>query len=389
MAKGEARFISMTVAVFQTDSRPFAPPHTASASAELTRLSKSTMTPFILPNRFADLSPTIPSSRETLLILVTAFLLLTCWHFRYLNWNVAFVHPAKERLVRIRMLSSHSFSATMDLGPWGKGNLQTTRHILLPTADVEKKLVAAESSSQMQRHGNPIVAYHTASVSSRANEDRIAINNIPGEVLATLHHDVATSFWTRWARLVTSASKEGANGANDWSLFSVIDGHTGSQICNLLERVLHPVLVNALSVPDGSRSMRKGVSDELSNACVSQTSSSPPQPEAADMISITDLDNDIQRTSTALLNDEINASTAITSLPLPSPALTQLATLDRGGAVFSTLLVNSSENKLYAINLGDSRLVAGWWNPKTRMWRCDVITEVGDMNCDNPLEAAR
>jgi pyruvate dehydrogenase phosphatase len=67
-------------------------------------------------------------------------------------------------------------------------------------------------------------------------------------------------------------------------------------------------------------------------------------------------------------------------------ALTHLLPLDKAGARVSTVMLDFPRQMLYAASLGDCRAVAGWLDPATGRWRCDVLSDVGDMTYDNPGE---
>ena len=77
------------------------------------------------------------------------------------------------------------------------------------------------------------------------------------------------------------------------------------------------------------------------------------------------------------------------SLPSPNPVLLSLGAGDDAGSCVTALIIDQKFGKMYAINLGDCRAVAGWWNPETKMWRCDRLSEIGDMRGDNDYERAR
>lgn len=63
------------------------------------------------------------------------------------------------------------------------------------------------------------------------------------------------------------------------------------------------------------------------------------------------------------------------------------ANLLTSGTTGVTATVVAATNKVVVANLGDSRAVAGWFNPTTGQWRCDQLTN--DHEPGNPAEAAR
>jgi serine/threonine protein phosphatase PrpC len=52
------------------------------------------------------------------------------------------------------------------------------------------------------------------------------------------------------------------------------------------------------------------------------------------------------------------------------------------------MIVDTANSKLHIANLGDCRAVAAWKRPDTEAWRCEVFSERGDQNPDNPAEMA-
>jgi pyruvate dehydrogenase phosphatase len=98
------------------------------------------------------------------------------------------------------------------------------------------------------------------------------------------------------------------------------------------------------------------------------------------------LDKDILAAPTQLL---AKAPGVVSELPNPSPTLLQLLPLETAGACAVTVIVDAVTDKLYVANIGDCRAVAGWQNPVTGEWRCDVLTDIGDTVAENPLESAR
>lgn len=90
-----------------------------------------------------------------------------------------------------------------------------------------------------------------------------------------------------------------------------------------------------------------------------------------------------------LFDSTSQACLSHSKFPNPSLVHAHLATLERGGACLSNATIDIAQDKLYVTNVGDCRAVAGWRNPKTQLWRCDVISEIGDCNGDNEEEAER
>lgn len=66
-----------------------------------------------------------------------------------------------------------------------------------------------------------------------------------------------------------------------------------------------------------------------------------------------------------------------------------LGTLAPRGSCLHTALIDNATNKLYVANLGDCRVVAGWYDARTGLWRCEVMSQIGGHAAKNPLEEAR
>ena len=99
------------------------------------------------------------------------------------------------------------------------------------------------------------------------------------------------------------------------------------------------------------------------------------------------LDGDILRMPLTILSRYLSDPDKSPLLPSPAPSLVSLANLEARGSCATTMIVDIATDKLYVANLGDCRAVAGWWNPVLGTWRCDVLTDSGDMNAENPLDA--
>lgn len=69
----------------------------------------------------------------------------------------------------------------------------------------------------------------------------------------------------------------------------------------------------------------------------------------------------------------------------PHPSLVALADAASRGSTVATAVIDAQADMLHVAHCGDTRAVAGWWNPETRMWRCDVLTE--DHDVENDKEA--
>jgi pyruvate dehydrogenase phosphatase len=101
------------------------------------------------------------------------------------------------------------------------------------------------------------------------------------------------------------------------------------------------------------------------------------------------LDQDVIQKPLSVLHDRLQDLNASQILPSPSPALMHLATLDKSGACFSTVVIDTAKDKLYVANLGDCRAIAGWRNPESGQYRCDILTIDGDANAANEVEVEK
>ena len=87
-----------------------------------------------------------------------------------------------------------------------------------------------------------------------------------------------------------------------------------------------------------------------------------------------------------VVKDHLADPTLSDNLPHPAPSLMSLWDLVSSGACVSTALVDMKSKKLHVANLGDCRVVGGWFDPKTGKWRCEVMSELGDASAGNPVE---
>jgi len=99
------------------------------------------------------------------------------------------------------------------------------------------------------------------------------------------------------------------------------------------------------------------------------------------------LDNDINRIPGTILRNYLGDPEKSPLLPFPAPSLVHLANLEHRGSCATNMIVDIATDKMYVSTLGDTRAVAGWWNPTTKQWRCDVLSNTGDLNAQNPTEA--
>jgi hypothetical protein len=99
------------------------------------------------------------------------------------------------------------------------------------------------------------------------------------------------------------------------------------------------------------------------------------------------LDEDLHRGVLSLLDPPGKQDQIDPNLPYPPPSKVASTLLESPGSCAITAMVDVKSKKLYVVNLGDCRAVAGWYNPETDMWRCDVLST--DHAVSNPDEANR
>lgn len=69
----------------------------------------------------------------------------------------------------------------------------------------------------------------------------------------------------------------------------------------------------------------------------------------------------------------------------PHPSLAVLADAPSRGSTAITAIIDVAWDTLHVANTGDCRAVAGWWDGKTRQWRCEVLSE--DHDARDPKQA--
>lgn len=89
----------------------------------------------------------------------------------------------------------------------------------------------------------------------------------------------------------------------------------------------------------------------------------------------------------ALLENKIKLPDVPGYPGFPNPGLVALADAPSRGSAGITAIIDVKGDTLHVANLGDSRAVAGWWNPEDKVWRCVILSS--DQECENPAEADR
>jgi pyruvate dehydrogenase phosphatase len=206
------------------------------------------------------------------------------------------------------------------------------------------------------------------------------------------------------------------DGDGDLKLFSVIDGHGGVAMADLLVERLHPSIIRALrtaqadrgSTPldpiSAMREVKEGISSFAQSykpfGCSASMEDSQCFPEG-DPSNLTvesissaltsaymDLDHEVCVQPLMLLAAESSNQEQLDFQKISSQAI--------AGACAATILVDEDRQEVHVANLGDTRVVAGYWvSPRTWPngahfqggWRCEVLTE--DHNARDPKEMER
>lgn len=88
---------------------------------------------------------------------------------------------------------------------------------------------------------------------------------------------------------------------------------------------------------------------------------------------MTAVDHDILSKPLTLLDAQDIDGSQDSTAPQNSPAMVHLASLETAGACGLTITVDTASDKMYIANMGDCKAVAGWYDPKSGIWRCDVL----------------
>ncbi|KAJ7721185.1 phosphatase 2C-like domain-containing protein [Mycena maculata] len=273
-------------------------------------------------------------------------------------------------------------------GPDGKASMSTRTLPLMTMAAVDARIRENASAHSVSRPG---IMWRHSTASVAAND--------PLED-ATAHQVIRRD-----------------EGDGDLLFFTVMDGHGGYYTSQLLSRVLINAVVlqlNDLSNPkpsswlDGIKTALWGPLTSKSNSDVDIHIAPTPNPTSAKASSpaanprlvaraiqtaFTALDAELLaapvRVLAAALHDTPKDSTAIPDLsqhPLAQPTMLPAMT----GSCALLALLDTAHRNLYVACTGDSRAVAGVWEPDAEgngTWRVEVLSE--DQTGRNPAEAAR
>ncbi|KAJ7368569.1 phosphatase 2C-like domain-containing protein [Mycena albidolilacea] len=279
-------------------------------------------------------------------------------------------------------------------GADGKATMSTRTLPLLSMAEVDARIREKATENTVTRPG--IVWHHTtASVNANDPIEDATANQV-------IRRD---------------------EGDGDLLFFTVMDGHGGYYTSQLLSRVLINAVALELSAlnkpaPNSSSGWLDGIKSALwSPSTVSggktdvdihispdtNSSTTPPNPNAdplrvarAIQTAFTSLDSELMAAplrvlAAALEKDKDNKSTEIPDLSKHPLALPSMLPAMSGSCALLALLDTAHRN-LYVACTGDSRAVAGIWEPDDAAegkgrWRVEVLSE--DQTGRNPAEVAR
>lgn len=157
----------------------------------------------------------------------------------------------------LKTITPEVFEFGWAMGEFGIGDERVTRHLLLSEEESEAVLKKGESSTVIDRPGNPVVRWDKNYLPSREKgEDHHAIDIIPRpELFSLVNPDITTAFWKAWGdvrnialhhddKLITGVA---GDGTKDVMMISVFDGHGGEHgtpdgTSRLLKKTLHGCL---------------------------------------------------------------------------------------------------------------------------------------------------
>ncbi|OCF59968.1 hypothetical protein L486_02641 [Kwoniella mangroviensis CBS 10435] len=267
---------------------------------------------------------------------------------------------------------------------------KTFSHLLLSEEEVEAKLQNGENKVYVNREGNSVKSWEINSLpSSDTGEDRYSTDVITESDLEKLLTSEGY-FWKNWwnTRTKLYPNKQGedvveGDGKQDVMMFSVFDGHGGPYISDLLSRTLHGCLAWNIAnfLNRGQNDVRAWEHEVIGGKLWSEMKFS----DDSSFHSFLAFDANIIQSTWSTLFSPIEDK--LPGLPPHSPTQLGLANLFDNGSCAITAIVDVESDKLYEANVGDTRAIAGWWNPDKGEWRCDILTE--DATCENEKETKR
>ncbi|KAJ7584268.1 phosphatase 2C-like domain-containing protein [Mycena floridula] len=178
----------------------------------------------------------------------------------------------------------------------------------------------------------------------------------------------------------------------DYLFFAVMDGHGGRETSQLLSRIL--IKATASEIANLSTSSKPGVLASLmGKQASSPRDADPAQMSLAIQKAFENLDSEILKAPLRVLAENMDAeSRKLNKIPdiSQNPLALQTMLPAISGSCALLAVFDTAHRDLYIACTGDSRAVAGVWEPSadgTGAWRVDVLTE--DQTGRNPKELER
>lgn len=163
----------------------------------------------------------------------------------------------------IRTVSPDIFEAHTDYGKWGMNQDAVPKHLLVSEEQCERALTSnvARHDLSAGRGGQGgrvrVERWEVAEVASnKPNEDAWAVDVIPKDLLGKLREE-GENVWKVWAEVQGRIEERRGEDAERLMLFSMIDGHGGAAVAQVVKRGLHVKLAQSLA-----RLEEAGVDDE-------------------------------------------------------------------------------------------------------------------------------
>ncbi|KAF8969426.1 phosphatase 2C-like domain-containing protein [Flammula alnicola] len=264
-------------------------------------------------------------------------------------------------------------------GASGKSEMSTRRFPLLPMKELEARIRENASSETYARPDGITWKYTTANLAS----------NNPIEDAHSNH--------------VVGRDDSDPSAPGDYLFFAVMDGHGGYETSRLLSRILIQGVALELSalIADPKATAQSGLLDRVRSLLWLSPSKSVKAPLDADPIRVsqaienafTNLDNELLQAPLRVLANSMNAEAwktkTIPDLSQHPLALTTMLPAVSGSCALMAIF-DTAHRDLYVACVGDSRAVAGIWEPSSDgkgQWRIEVLSE--DQTGRNPSELAR
>ncbi|KJA29827.1 hypothetical protein HYPSUDRAFT_196159 [Hypholoma sublateritium FD-334 SS-4] len=278
----------------------------------------------------------------------------------------------------------YSAPQTFDLqvkvkGATGKTEMSTRSFPLLPLKDLEARIQQNATSETNTRPDGITWKYTTANLASNNPIEDAHSNHIIGR------------------------DESDPSAPGDYLFFAVMDGHGGFETSRLLSRILIQAVVLELStlIADPKSSPQSGLLGRVksllwlapSNAVRASLDADPTRVSIAIENAFTKLDDELLRAPLRILANnmapEDHKNKVIPDLSQHPLALTTMLPAVSGSCALMAIF-DTAHRDLYVACVGDSRAVAGVWEPSSDgkgQWRIEVLSE--DQTGRNPSELAR